>query len=155
MGLPDPARDAPAVDSPGKGLDRLQERLLLAPETSAGRFVEADPTTEPVHGQGLGADQRGQGTATEALQRLELEGPVLALTEARREPCIDIVGGPDMRNSPAITDDLNLFDQAIQAKPPLGLRQPPAQRQPEKRSQETHPSSSRLNIEAAKSAAWL
>ena len=155
MRLPGPARDAPAVDSPGKGLDRLEERLLLTLEASAGRFVETDPAAKPVHGQSLGPDQRGQGAAAEALQRLELEGPVLALTKARCEPCIDIVGGPNMRNSPAITDDLDLFDQAIQEKPSLRLRQSPAQRQPEKRSQETHRSSSRLNIGASESTARL
>ena len=64
MRLPGPARDAPAVDSPGKGLDRLEERLLLTLEASAGRCVETAPAAAPVHGPRLGPAQRGGAART-------------------------------------------------------------------------------------------
>ena len=146
VSLADPPGGAPAVDSPCKRLDRLQEGILLQLETFSCRLVEADPTAELVHRQGLGANQGGQGASAQTLQRLQLKGPVLPLAEARGEPGIDIVGGPNMRNSPAVPNDLNLFERTIEVKPPLCLRQPATQHQPEERSQDTHQTNSALKI---------
>jgi hypothetical protein len=144
MGNPGMPRFSPAVDSAGEGLHRLQERLFLDLETPPGRLIATDAAEETIHRKGIRPDQGGEGSAPEALQGLELEGPVLPLAETHGEPGIDIVCRPDMGYPPAVAQNLHFFPDTIDAKAPLGNRQSLAEQETKERAGNSHQVRSRI-----------
>jgi hypothetical protein len=89
---------------------------------------KSDAPRQPIDGECVRTDQLGQRSAHDAQQGLELEGTILALTEAQSVPGIGVCACCDVRHAPAIAPDDDLGLQPWKGQHTVGKREAAAQK---------------------------
>ena len=135
MGAPRQALCQAGIDASGVGGQRFADIGADDAFLLLGHATEAKAPAHPVKGQGVGTDQLGERPTPHAQQRLELEGPVLRVTEAEPEPGILAARRVDVRNAPSVSADQEAVAEAHDSQPTTHPREP-ATRRPQ---EETRP----------------
>ena len=118
------ARGVDAGDVRGdRGEDVGVERLHLGERQA----VEPERPRQPVDRQRARPEQLGQPAAARTRDQLELEGTILSVAEAEREPGVGVAVGLDVRDPPPVTVDDDLVLEPRHAQRPARPGQPPAE----------------------------
>jgi hypothetical protein len=117
----------------------LQDRLPRSVEDGpllAGGVPEADAPRQAVDGKTDRTEQFGEGAARDAEQHLELEGAILAVTEADAEAGVGLGLGLDAGDAPAVAVDADGGVQAAHGPRTPRDGQTPPEGQPQEEAEQ-------------------
>ncbi len=118
---------ARGVDSPDVRGDRREDVGVERLHLGERKAVEPKRPRQPVDRQRPRPEQLGQPAAARTRDQLELEGTILSVAEAEREPGVGVAVGLDVRDPPSVTVDDDLAVEPRHAQRPACPGQPPAE----------------------------